>query len=253
MNATNRTRNKTRKKTRNKTRNKTRLGQLSAAALLLIGLAGGASAQSSLGGKLELEDEGGFFVNAKKVSSAYPGASLATGPAAPGSITVNQMYVHYRIPAGPKGVPLVLVHGSNHTGMTYETTPDGREGWATYFVRKGAAVYVVDHSGRGRSGFDPTPFNQVRDQAGSNPASLPTLLLATHERAWLNFRLGSSYSVPFPGLQFPVESMDQYTMQLVPNAETSLAGIGANTVSALAALLDRIGASVVIVHSQSGV
>jgi len=79
--------------------------------LLLIGLAGGAAAQSSLGGKLELEDEGGFFVNARKVPSAYPGASFATGPAAAGSITVNQMYVHYRIPAGPKGVPLVLVHG----------------------------------------------------------------------------------------------------------------------------------------------
>ena len=124
--------------------------RLSAVALLVIGLAGGAAAQSSLGGKLELEDEGGFFVNARKVQSAYPGASLATGPAAPGSITINQMYVHYRIPAGPKGVPLVLVHGSNHTGMTYETTPDGREGWATWFVRQGHPVYVVDHSGRGR-------------------------------------------------------------------------------------------------------
>jgi len=59
--------------------------------------------------------------------------------------------------------------------------------------------------------------------------------------------------VPFPGLQFPIEAMEQYTMQLVPNAETSLAGIGANTVNALAALLERIGASIVIVHSQSGV
>src|SRR5258706_2791540 len=172
--------------------NRTHIARLSVAALLLIGLAGGAAAQSSLGGKLELEDEGGFFVNARKVPSAYPGASLATGPAAAGSITVNQMYVHYRIPAGPKGVPLVLLHGSNHTGMTYETTPDGREGWATWFVRQGHPVYVVDHSGRGRSGFDPTPFNQVRDSGGANPASLPTLLLATHERPWLNFRLGSS-------------------------------------------------------------
>src|SRR3954447_785971 len=86
MNSTNRT--------CNTTRSTTLLGQLSAAALLLIGLAGSVAAQSSLGGKLELEDEGGFFVNARKVQSAYPGASLATGPAAPGSITVNQMYVH---------------------------------------------------------------------------------------------------------------------------------------------------------------
>jgi pimeloyl-ACP methyl ester carboxylesterase len=207
---------------------------------------------ATLGGPLTLEDEGAFFVGGKTITSNHPGASLVTGPAAPGRITVNQMYVHYRIPAAKHGVPVVMVHGSNHTGMTFETTPDGREGWATYFVRKGSSVYVVDHSGRGRSGFDPTPFNQVRDQAGSNPASLPTLFLATHERAWLNFRLGASYSVPFPGLQFPLEAMDQYTMQLVPNAETSLAGVGANTVDALAALLDRIGPSVVIVHSQAG-
>src|SRR5262245_60390064 len=220
----------------------------------------GAAHAGSLGGPLTLEDEGVFFVNGKAVASAYPGASLVTGPSAPGKITVNQMYVHYRIPmrdtrsaARGAGSPVVMVHGSNHTGATYETTPDGREGWATYFVRKGAPVYVVDHSGRGRSGFDPTPFNQVRDQAGANPSSMPTLLLATHERAWLNFRLGPSVGVPFPGLQFPVDTLAQYTMQLVPNAETSLAGGGANTVEALAALLDRIGPSVVVVHSQSGV
>src|SRR6266571_4054452 len=198
-----------------------------------------------LGGPLTLEDEGAFFVGGKTVTSNFPGASLLTGPSAPGRITVNQMYVHYRIPAGKHGAPVVMVHGSNHTGMSYETTPDGREGWATYFVRRGAPVYVVDHAGRGRSGFDPTPFNQARDSGGANLASLPTLLLATHESAWLSFRFGPSWSVPFPGLQFPVEAMEQYTMQLVPNAETALAGIGANTVNALAALLDRIGASVV--------
>ena len=244
MNSTNRT--------PNRIRNGTLLGQLSAAALLVIGLAGGAAAQSSLGGKLELEDEGGFFINARKVSSAYPGASLATGPAAAGSITVNQMYVHYRIPAGPKGVPLVLVHGSNHTGMTYETTPDGREGWATWFVRQGYPVYVVDHSGRGRSGFNPTPINAVRD-GGADPKSVPTLFIGTLERAWSNFRFGPEYPKPFSNLQFPLEALDQYLAQLVPNTETTLEGGGANTVDALAALLDKIGPAVVMVHSQSGV
>jgi pimeloyl-ACP methyl ester carboxylesterase len=236
----------------NRTRNRTCFARLGAAALLLIGLAGGAAAQSSLGGKLELEDEGGFFVNARKVSSAYPGASLATGPAAAGNITVNQMYVHYRIPAGPKGVPLVLVHGSNHTGMTYETTPDGREGWATWFVRQGYPVYVVDHSGRGRSGFNPTPINAVRD-GGADPKSVPTLFIGTLERAWSNFRFGPEYPKPFSNLQFPLEALDQYLAQLVPNTETTLEGGGANTVDALAALLDKIGPAVIMVHSQSGV
>ena len=98
------------------------------------------------------------------------------GPAAPGNIIVNQMYVHLPHPAAVKGVPLVLVHGSNHTGMTYETTPDGREGWATWFVRQGHPVYVVDHSGRGRSGFNPTPVNAARD-GGADPKAMPTLFL----------------------------------------------------------------------------
>ena len=40
--------------------------------------------------------------------------------------------------------------------------------------------------------------------------------------------------------------------QLVPNTETTLAGGGANTVKALSALVDKIGPSIVMVHSQSG-
>ena len=198
-----------------------------------------------------MEDEGSFFVNAKSIRSDHPGTSLATGPTPAGNITVNQMYVHFRIPAGPKGAPLVLVHGSNHTGMTYETTPDGREGWATWFVRQGHPVYVVDHSGRGRSGFNPTPINAVRD-GGADPKSLPTLFLGPIERAWSNFRFGPAYPKPFPNVQFPLEAMEQYLAQLVPNTETTLEGGGANTVNALTALLDKTGPAVVFVHSQSG-
>jgi hypothetical protein len=163
------------------------------------------------------------------------------------------MYVQYRVPVGASGVPIVMVHGSNHTGATYETTPDGREGWATYFVRRGFPVYVVDHSGRGRSGFDPTRINAVRDGRDVKPASLPTLLLGTRERAWTNFRFGPEDGVPFPGLQFPLDALDHYLAQLVPNTETALEGGAANTVNALAALLDKIGPAIVIVHSQSGV
>ena len=207
---------------------------------------------ATLGGPLTLEDDGSFFVNGQSVLSNYPGASLVTGPAAPGNITINQMYVHFRIPAGKKGVPLVMVHGSQHTGATYETTPDGREGWATWFARQGHPVYVVDHAGRGRSGFNPTPVNAVRD-GGADPKGLPTFFVGPIDRAWWNFRFGPDYPKPFPGLQFPLEALDQYLAQLVPNTETTLAGGGANTVNALAALLDKIGPAVIMVHSQSGV
>ena len=219
----------------------------SALALLAIS----ATAQAgSLGGPLELADEGSFFVNGQLTMSSNPGTAVG-GVTQPGHITTGQMYVQFRIPKTVTGPAIVMVHGSGHTGATYETTPDGREGWATYFARKGFPVYVIDHSGRGRSGFDPTPINRAR--AGEfDLKTLPDIPIAPRERAWIFFRIGATYGTPFPGSQFPLEALDQYTSQLVPNAEAMLPGGGANTVKALAALLDKIGPAVVLVHSQSG-
>jgi pimeloyl-ACP methyl ester carboxylesterase len=212
-----------------------------------IGLSATIAAAGSLGGPLELQDEGSFFVGGQVLRTNHP--STAAGATA-GQIMTNQMYVQYRIPKTISGPPIVMVHGSGHTGVTYETTPDGREGWATYFARKNFPVYVVDHSGRGRSGFDPSVINRAK--AESNAAGLPDVPLTTRERAWPNFRFGANYPTPYPGLQFPLEALDQYFSQLVPNTETTLPGGGANTVKALAALLDRIGPAIVMVHSQSG-
>src|SRR5258707_9726798 len=225
-------------------------GNWRAAAAALLLATGGSAMAGSLGGPLELQDEGSFFVNGQLTQSTHPGTAVG-GISQPGTITVNQMYVQYRIPKAVSGPAVVMVHGSGHTGATFETTPDGREGWATYFTRKGFPVYVVDHAGRGRSGFDPTPFNRAR--AGEAEAkSLPDLQIAPRERAWGFFRSVAKYPEPFPGSQFPVEAFDHYTAQLVPNAEATLPDGGANTVKALAALLDKIGPAVVLVHSQSG-
>jgi hypothetical protein len=92
-----------------------------------------AATAASLGGPMELQDEGTFFIGGQIARSSHP--SNAVGFAA-GQIMTDQMYVHYRIPKTISAPPIVMVHGSGHTGVTYETTPDGREGWATYFTRK---------------------------------------------------------------------------------------------------------------------
>jgi pimeloyl-ACP methyl ester carboxylesterase len=210
----------------------------------------GEAAAGSLGGQLALQDEGSFFINGHSatIPSPYYGT---TGLSGPGQVTVGQMYVHFRIPANVTGIPLLLVHGSNHTGMTFETTPDGREGWATYFVRHGHPVYVVDHVGRGRSGFNPTPLNEAVEK--SDPKLVHAAPLYGREGAWVNFRIGPRYPETFPGAQFPVEAQDQYFSQLVPNAEELPDGpSGAATIDALAALVDKIGPAAVLVHSQSG-
>ena len=55
-----------------------------------------------------------------------------------GVYQVEQMYVQYFIPQNPRGaLPLLMWHGGGLTGVTYETTPDGREGWLNYFLKKG--------------------------------------------------------------------------------------------------------------------
>lgn len=74
-----------------------------------------------------------------------------------------------------------MVHGSSHTGKTYEDTPDGRMGWAEYFVRRGVPVYVVDHAGRARSGFDPSPTNQAR--LAEDAGTVPSFQVFTNEAA----------------------------------------------------------------------
>ena len=217
----------------------------------LSGFHAGASA-AGMGGPLNLADEGVFFVGGRPMVSSHPGVSPA-GPVKPGTVIVDQMYVHYRIPAHrTSAVPIVLVHGGGLTGASYETTPDGREGWATYFARKGHAVYVVDTPGRGRSGFDATAINRAR--ADSDAATLPpSMLMVTRELAWALFRFGPAHGAPYPDTQFPTEAMAAFGAQGVPFAEATLdGGAMATAPRALAALLDRIGPSVVVVHSLAG-
>jgi hypothetical protein len=204
---------------------------------------------ATLGGPLELSDEGSFFIGGQAVTTNFADAP-ASGAPPQGLVSVGQMYVQFRIPKTITGPAIIMVHGANHTGVTYETTPDGREGWATYFTRKGHPTYVVDHAGRGRSGFDATALNRGRVE--NAPASQPGLSMATRQRSYPNFRIGKEYPTPYANSRFPVEAQDQYFKQLVPNTETTLSGAGANTVEALALLLDRIGPAVVMVHSQSG-
>ncbi len=58
---------------------------------------------------------------------------------------IGQIYVEYRIPEDLRHpFPIVLVHGGGVHGATWFSTPDGRPGWAQYFLRQGYAVYVVD-------------------------------------------------------------------------------------------------------------
>src|SRR5262245_61521370 len=75
----------------------------------------------TLGGPLELADDGSFFIGGQMVRSEFPGTP-GVGGGGPGSIMINQMYVQFRIPKTVSAPPSGMVNGSGHTGATYETT-----------------------------------------------------------------------------------------------------------------------------------
>lgn len=53
-----------------------------------------------------------------------------------GTHWTKQMYVQYTLLEQPRApYPVLMWHGGGLTGVTWETTPDGREGWDTLFLR----------------------------------------------------------------------------------------------------------------------
>jgi pimeloyl-ACP methyl ester carboxylesterase len=227
-----------------------RLFAFAAAVITLAGCA--AQGGPSEGGRLQpivLESQGSFFIGGRDIRSD----TLSTLPAyaASGTVTVEQMYVHYQVPAARTGVPITLIHGCCLTGKTWETTPDGRMGWDEYFVRRGFPVYVIDQVSRGRSAANATTIDAVKmGKAGA--ADLPPVFAAGHEGAWAIFRFGTEYPKVHEGLQFPLEAQEEFWKQMVPDWIASLPTPNP-TVPALSALAQRLNGTVLMSHSQSGI
>jgi len=198
---------------------------------------------------LVIEQQGSFFVGGRNVKSE----TLSTLPAyAPvGTITVDQMYVHYQIPVAAKRLPVTLIHGCCLTGKTWETTPDGRMGWDEYFVRKGHPTYVIDQVARGRSAVDPSLVNGVKLGKASLDKT-PPVFSAGQEAAWAIFRFGPEYPKVFPGMQFPLEAQEEFWKQMVSDWSATLPTPNP-TVPALSVLAKKLNGTILISHSQSGI
>ncbi len=151
---------------------------------------------------------------------------------------VEHAYVQYFVPQNRNDEPpVVLVHGGGMTGTMWETTPDGRPGWLQLLVQRGFEVHVVDNVERGRAGWHP-------DLWDGDP------VMRTVEEAWSLFRIGAEENfaarAPFPGQRFPVAHLEGLCRQFVPRWTSTLPCQAA----ALAEVLERLGQSHVICHSQ---
>lgn len=203
---------------------------------------------SSDGGPLQLAQMGSFHVGGRDVTiSGQPVREVVFTPGGVparvdpnGTFSVEHAYVQYFIPSYRRSlVPLLMMHGGGLTGVTYETTPDGREGWLNYFVRRGWSVYNADAVERGRAGWAQT-FEGA------------PVFLAKHD-AYERFRIGAGPGTyarqeVLPGSQFPVEAYDSFVKQIVPRWTTTDNAI----VAAYVAMIDRVCPCVLLAHSQAG-
>jgi pimeloyl-ACP methyl ester carboxylesterase len=161
-----------------------------------------------------------------------------------GDHQVGQLYVQHFALAAPRAkYPLLLWHGGGLTGVTWETTPDGRGGWHEYFMRAGHDTYVSDAVERGRASWARYP--QI------NPTEPEH---RTIDQAWGTFRFGpeGGYATAperrrfFSGQRFPAGAIEQFTKQFVARWTTSNAWIQA----AYDALVQSIGPCAILAHSQ---
>jgi pimeloyl-ACP methyl ester carboxylesterase len=232
----------------------------SVAVAMLVPLAARAQETGDQGDKaVRIARQGFFFVNGQYFTDTgsvdLPGMPAASGPG--GDRMDNQMYVEYQVPANVRHpYPLVLIHGGSQTGVNFKGTPDGREGWGTYFVRKGYTVYIVDQVGRGRSpAVNPLPpapevYTTPFGRPSNTESRMRNWTKLEEFGLWPNAHLHTQW----PGTGEPGDSaFDQFfASQIQSRLDPTGTATQAAAQEAGAALLDRIGPAIVVTHSQSG-
>ena len=205
-----------------------------------------ASAQETNKSKPEpliIQEQGSFAVGGSVITA--PGTfdpikqgaynPVGTDPAGQ-TLHGDHAYVFYEIPVNARKLPLVFWHGHGQSAKTWETTPDGREGFQNIFLRRRFSVYLIDQPRRGRAGRSTQPIK---------------ITATPDEQLWFGiFRLGA-WPDFYPGVQFSrdPEALNQFFRQMAPN--TGPYDVQVNT-EAVSGLFNKIGPGILVTHSQSG-
>ncbi|MSP41425.1 MAG: alpha/beta fold hydrolase [Deltaproteobacteria bacterium] len=204
--------------------------------LALFGLGCGSAITAR--GPITIADQGFFFVGGRYVAVANNGHIMA-----------DQMYVHYQIPYEKKHpYPIVLIHGGGQTANNFESTPDGREGWATFFLRDGFSVYLVDQPGRARSPYQPEVYGPLAPGARASSSVEQRFTAPKEQNRYPQSRLHSQW--PGSGKRGD-PAFDQFFASQVSGITNGGVSEKLNQ-AAVAALLDKIGSAIILTHSMSG-
>lgn len=159
-------------------------------------------------------------------------------------------YAQYYIPYNSRQYPMVMWHGIGQSGKTYESTPDGREGYMQIMSRRDWPVYIIDQPRRGRAGY--TESRRKVEEVQQT--------IMRESSAFDAFRLG--YWVPpepakfFDRLQFPKDptTIDQFFRQQTPDTgeEPMTPEYRTFMGETMAKLFAMTGPGILITHSNSG-
>lgn len=186
----------------------------------------------------------------KTMGSTFFGGTVTT-QASGETFHGDHGYAQFYIPAKARDYPLIFWHGIGQTGRSFESTPDGREGFQAIMTRRDWAVYIIDQPRRGRAG---------RTTAEMPDASALVPTLTRESSAWNAFRNGV-WTPPAPprlykDSQFPntPAAVEQFFRQQAPDTgdEPVTAQHRAFMGKTMAALLEKTGPAILITHSNSG-
>jgi len=218
------------------------------AGLVMLSLAADAFAAD---GPLQIAKQGSLEIGGEFVDCATnDGGDPKSRRWPAGRVAINHVYATYQYPYYQRyEYPIIMNPGGGATARVYDTTPDGREGWLTLFVREGFPVYGVDRPNTGRAGTDICAINAVR--LGRAPASeLPSINRYAAGSSWITWRWGPKFGEPWPNTQFPIEFAEAYYRQKVSTYRDP--GETEKSVAAFTQLIDAVGPSVLLTWSSSG-
>jgi pimeloyl-ACP methyl ester carboxylesterase len=212
-----------------------RAGAVAVSLALAVGTAAGITAQARRPEPLSIAKQGYLFAGGKY--STVNGRKVMSG----------QLYAEFQIPAKQSHPwPVVMIHGGAQSGTNFTGTPDGREGWAQFFLRQGYAIYVVDQPGRGRAAYQADLYGAA---AGLNLDTTQRQFAAPEQfKRWPQARLHTQW----PGRGEPGDPVfDQFYASQMPSIQDFTLQQELNR-DAILALLEKIGPSILLTHSQSG-
>lgn len=206
--------------------------------MIVITISSCATTKKNNNGNLVIKEQGAFSAGGTVVKSEGAFDALKPWNVPQGGQTRHGDHadVFYQIPANKKHHSMVFLHGYGQSRRSWQTTADGREGFADIFLKAGYGVYLVDQPGRGDAGQTTKP-----GQITATP----------DDQTWFTqFRIGL-YPNFNEGVQFPKDStsLDQFYRMMTPNTgnvdETAI-------VNAMSAVFDRSGDGILFTHSAGG-